>query len=147
MSEINNINNHLIPESQSDKLLGLIFLIPSLFTSVIAQFILKNSMNEIGSVGSATHLTQYFEQMINFHIISGFLLYFSGTILWLLSLRKLELSFAYPMQAVKYFLVFIGAWYLFGEHINMVRILGLCVILIGIIIISFDHEKISEESE
>ena len=76
--------------------------------------------------------------MINVQIIGGLILYALGTILWLMCLSKLDLSFAYPAATVQYLLVFAGAWILFNEEISPMRIAGLVVITAGVIIMSLD---------
>jgi multidrug transporter EmrE-like cation transporter len=75
-------------------------------------------------------------KMFNITSIFGLFLYAVSALLWMVVLKKVELSYAYPMVSLGYVFVFIASYFLFGEAINMTRIAGLVVIIIGIIILS-----------
>jgi drug/metabolite transporter (DMT)-like permease len=62
----------------------------------------------------------------------GLAVYGCGTGLWILCLRRLDLSFAFPASAVQLLLVYAGAALLLGESIPPLRLLGAAVILFGI---------------
>ncbi|MDX2286245.1 MAG: hypothetical protein NW241_18900 [Bacteroidia bacterium] len=128
-------------QSRKRFLTGLLFLAANLVVSVAAQFVLKAAMARLGKFGEGGDALAYLISMINPMVIGGLALYASGTVLWLLTLTKLELSFAYPVATVQYLLVFIGAWLIFDESISWLRVLGLAVITGGVLIISMDHWK------
>lgn len=145
-----NIDKTSSPSSNASwlsggKLLGMIYLLLNLIISVAAQAVLKAAMAELGGFDPA-NAVDYFISMLNPMVIGGLLLYGSGTILWLLCLTKLDLSFAYPAATLQYFLVFWSAWYFLGESIGWVRIAALCVITVGVIIMSLDKESLEDKS-
>ena len=74
--------------------------------------------------------------LANPYIWSALLLYGISAVLWLYSLTKVELSFAYPMVALGYVLVCVFSVLLFKETMPGLRIAGLCVIVAGIIMIA-----------
>ncbi|MDX1907261.1 MAG: multidrug resistance protein [Bacteroidia bacterium] len=121
--------------------LGLIYLGLNLIISVAAQFVLKAAMARLGGFDAGGDVGAYFLAMINPWIIGGLFLYGSGTVLWLLCLTKLELSFAYPVATVQYLLVFAGAWLILGENIPWLRLAGLAVIGAGVLVISLETRK------
>jgi multidrug transporter EmrE-like cation transporter len=63
-------------------------------------------------------------------------LYGISTVLWIYSLSKVELSYAYPMVALGYVLVCGFSVLLFKETMPMLRIAGLGVIIIGVVMIA-----------
>ncbi len=63
-------------------------------------------------------------------------LYGISTVLWIYSLARVELSYAYPMVALGYVLVCVFSVLLFKETMPMLRIAGLGVIIIGVIMIA-----------
>jgi multidrug transporter EmrE-like cation transporter len=63
-------------------------------------------------------------------------LYGISTVLWIYSLSRVDLSYAYPMVALGYVLVCVFAVLLFKETMPMLRIIGLGVIIIGVIMIA-----------
>lgn len=62
----------------------------------------------------------------------GLAVYGCGTLLWIVCLRRLDLSFAYPASALQLVLVYAGAAAVLGEQIPPLRLLGAGVILVGI---------------
>ena len=68
----------------------------------------------------------------------GLAVYGCGTGLWILCLRRLDLSFAYPASALQMVLVYAGAALLLGESIPPLRLVGAGVILFGIGLLAFE---------
>ena len=56
--------------------------------------------------------------------------------LWINILKWLPLSRAYLITAIVYVPVTIGAWFLFGEQISMLRGAGIAAIMIGVVLIA-----------
>ena len=124
-----------------DMAMGLTYLGLNLLISVAAQFVLKAAMKNLGGFEADGGAMDYFLHMLNWEVIGGLFLYASGTILWLMCLTKLDLSFAYPAATMQYFLIFLGAWWFFGESIGWMKMAGLFVIVGGVIVMSLDKEK------
>ena len=136
MSQTTSINHF----KSKDFRIGVLYLMANLVVSVAAQFMLKRGMLDLGEFELAQG-GMYLLEMINPLIIGGLLLYAAGTLLWLLCLTKLDLSFAYPTGTLQYLLVFVGAWILFDENISPLRIAGLVVICTGVFVLAFDLRK------
>lgn len=69
-------------------------------------------------------------------IVVGLFLYGVSTILWILALRKVDLSYAYPMVSLGYAFVFIASYFFFHEPISWLRMGGLVFILTGIVMVA-----------
>ena len=63
-------------------------------------------------------------------------LYGFSTLLWVLALRTIPLSKAYPFMAIGFLIVPIAAYFTFGESINRMQILGMLFVVGGLIIVS-----------
>ena len=59
---------------------------------------------------------------------------------WQQSLKYYSLSFAYPFRSLVSFFVLFSAYFLFGESIKLINIVGLAVISIGIFYLVKDKE-------
>ena len=59
-----------------------------------------------------------------------------STVLWIYSLSRVNLSYAYPMVALGYVLVCVFSVLLFKETMPTLRIAGLGVIILGVIMIA-----------
>ena len=128
-------------DMDQNKLLGVSFLILNIFVSAGAQFLLKYGMLQVGSFSSSENVLRYISKVLSIEVIGGLFFYGVGMILWLLTLSKLDLSFAYPTSTLQYILIFFGSWYLFHETISAMRITGTIIILLGILILSLDFRK------
>lgn len=128
-------------EQRKNFLIGITYLGVSLVLNVISQLMLKMAMTGLGEFHVGDSSVAYIFSMINLEIIGGLLLYGGGTVLWLLCLTKLDISFAYPVSTAQYLLIFWGGWYFFQEAMSAYRIAGLAIICVGVVIISFDYRK------
>ena len=75
-------------------------------------------------------------EKIKWPIVLGLFLYGISTIIWIMALKKVELSYAYPMVSLGYVFVFIASYFIFHEPINWLRIGGMLFILVGIAFIA-----------
>jgi multidrug transporter EmrE-like cation transporter len=64
--------------------------------------------------------------------VAGLLCYRLSAIAWLLVLSKIDVSQAYPCNALGIVLTTLGGGLLLGEDISMTRWLGLFVIVVGV---------------
>lgn len=81
-----------------------------------------------------------FELVFSPFILGGLVLYGMTTILWLFILSRVQISVAYPMQSVAYIISAIGAYYLFGESLTWLKILGCLIILIGVAMVGLSSK-------
>ncbi|MEZ4826770.1 MAG: hypothetical protein R3C61_10835 [Bacteroidia bacterium] len=127
-----------ITSKRNDQMLGIIYLIIDILISVAGQLVLKSAMHNLGEIPDDAPITDYLLRMISLPVIAGLALYGLGVVFWILCLTKLDLSFAYPAGTMQYFLIFIGAWILFDEQINLLRVVGALVIISGVVVMSKD---------
>lgn len=75
-------------------------------------------------------------EKIKWPIVLGLFLYGISTIIWIMALKKVQLSYAYPMLSIGYVFVFLASYFIFHEPINGVRIGGLFLIMVGISLVA-----------
>ena len=68
-------------------------------------------------------------------IFGGLLVYVLSTVLWLVLLTKVPLSFLYPLLSVGYILVLLIGWLVFHEQVGFMRWYGVFLICFGIVFI------------
>jgi multidrug transporter EmrE-like cation transporter len=54
---------------------------------------------------------------------------------WLFVLERVDLSFAQPITALSYVLVFLLSALWFGEHLDAVKLLGVALVLAGVVLV------------
>ncbi len=106
---------------------ALLALVLSIVVCAASHLLLKHAIT-----GEAAFL----EKLFTLPVIGGLAVYACGTALWIVSLRRLDLSFAFPASAMQYVLVFGGAWALLGEQIPPLRLAGVVLIIAGVFILA-----------
>ncbi|MDG2000824.1 MAG: SMR family transporter [Alphaproteobacteria bacterium] len=116
---------------------NLIFIVTSVLLNALAQILLKAGMKNFSNIDLKNNVIQTVMSIaINPYIICGFISYGISILLWLWVLSKVDVSYAYPFQALGYIVVTILAWLLFQENINLTRIIALIFITLGLIILA-----------
>ena len=116
----------------------LIFI--SVFIAVLGQLSMKHGIqkaNLVARLGEMSSVYSYFvSAFTNPFVLSGFLLYGLSSLVWLVVLGRVELSYAYPLVSMGYVLAVFLSWFLFKEHVSVLRIAGLAVICVGVTLLS-----------
>lgn len=103
-----------------------------------AQLLLKAGMSQIGhfdfSLSNAIPIT--YKVMGNPPIITGLFFYVMSVGVWLLVLSRVQVSYAYPMLSIGYVVNAIAAYYLFGEPLTSMRMLGIFIIIAGVYLVA-----------
>jgi len=78
--------------------------------------------------------------MTNWQIILGITLYALGAVLVIIALRGGEVTVLYPIITSSYIWVSFGSVYFFGEKMNSFKWVGVFLIILGIILITFGQK-------
>lgn len=103
-----------------------------------AQLLLKAGMNQIGhfEFTFANAMPIGLKVIANPPIITGLFMYVLSVVVWLLVLSRVQVSFAYPMISLGYIVNALAAYYLFGEPLTSLRMLGIFVIIAGVYMVA-----------
>jgi drug/metabolite transporter (DMT)-like permease len=106
------------------KITGLFILAICIFMGAGAQLLLKFAVlqGNIQPGACFSHLL----------IFLGLGLYALGTGFWIISLKYLELSYAYPFNMLMIILVIVGSWLLFDDRISPQRSIGILLVCLGV---------------
>lgn len=108
-----------------------VFISIYLIFSTAGLLLLKKSLNNY----EFTSMQSYFNVLLSYKFILGFLLYASSFIVWLLILNKKELSFIYPIViGLSYILIMLIAVFVLKESFTLSKSIGAILIGAGIII-------------
>jgi undecaprenyl phosphate-alpha-L-ara4N flippase subunit ArnE len=95
---------------------------------VVGQIVLKYGTER--SIGGG-----FLAQFLNPVTIAGLAVYFMAALLYILALKRIPLSIAYPSIAVSYVAVALAAHYLWGEPFGLQQITALALITGGILVL------------
>jgi drug/metabolite transporter (DMT)-like permease len=107
--------------------LGHVFLGTCLFFGVSAQLLLK--------FATLQAQVKPGDRLFYFWIGCGLIVYAFGTGFWVLCLRYLDLSYAYPFTGLTYVLVLAASWLLLDERASIPRLVGVLAICMGVALI------------
>ena len=66
----------------------------------------------------------------------GLICYGISVIVWILALSRVDVSIAYPMLSIGYIVNAVAAWHLFDEPMNIGKIVGIGIIIVGVYILA-----------
>ena len=120
-------------------------LIVSVSLGTVGQILLKLGMKEIGGkpeVGMAAFASAV-RSIPHPKVLLGFLAYGLSSIIWLMILKRVQLSWAYPMISMSYvFVVLLSALLIPGEKPHWaVTVPGLMLIIAGVSLIGIGSGK------
>ena len=115
---------------------GLLFAAILLGTG--AQLLLKAGANVIGPVDytSDAVLAATLRFALEPRILAGTGCYAVSLVMWILALTRVEVSVAYPMLSIGFALNAALAWWLLGEAVTPMRMLGIGVIIVGVVLVA-----------
>lgn len=105
---------------------------------IVAQILLKTGMLQIGkfSVEISKLFMTFVGIFLNPFVLVGMFLYFAASLLWLIVLSRIDLSFAYPLLSIGYIFIVLYSDIVLKEEVSLVRWAGVLTICLGVFLIS-----------
>jgi drug/metabolite transporter (DMT)-like permease len=117
--------------------LAVIYILISVVGGAVGQLLLKKGMTSLGplTIRPQELFSLLWRIGTNPYVVTGLLIYVTGTLFWLVALSRVDLSYAYPFASLSYLLMLGVAWLVFKEDISLLRLIGTGVICAGVLII------------
>ncbi len=119
--------------------LALLLLFIAIILGASGQILMKGGLRQLGDRPAPAVVLRAL--VSNWLVLGGFACYGASSILYLLAISRLDLSYAYPMVALSYVMVAVAAWRLFGEAIPPLRVVGLVVIMLGVVLLALSYAR------
>jgi len=115
-----------------------IYIIVSISLSALAQISLKFGMMKykLAAEYAETILHKFWLLATNIYVIAGFSMYALGAVVWLAVLANIDVSKAYPFVGLGFIFTMVLAYFILGEQITLVRMIGVAQVILGVILIS-----------
>jgi multidrug transporter EmrE-like cation transporter len=116
---------------------NIALILVSIALNAAAQIFMRFGMLKVGEVEIGASLIKAVPRMItSIFLWLSIVCYGISMVSWMVVLSKVEVSFAYAFLSLGFVLVTIlGALFL-REHISIQRIVGICVVCCGIILVA-----------
>lgn len=111
-----------------------VFLFISILLGVLGQICMKWGL--VSPKPLWQHNSPYLQIVSSWPVLVGLGCYGLSSIFWLVTLKRMDLSLAYPMVSIGYILVLLSGALLFHESIPPIRWWGMGLIMIGVIFVS-----------
>jgi len=114
------------------------FLFIGICLNAAAQLLLKAGTNAVGAIHltSGNMLETGVKLATQLPILGGMACYVLSLAVWIVGLSRVDVSLAYPLLSLGYVMGTLGAWYFLGEAISGQRILAICVIIVGVALLT-----------
>jgi drug/metabolite transporter (DMT)-like permease len=100
-----------------------------------ANVVLKLRVTVLGGEGSASFLVYIVSLLLDPWVWSALIAAVVTGVLYVITLRQLELSVLEPLFALVFILVPLAAVFILGEQLPPLRIVGLVLIFVGVILV------------
>jgi drug/metabolite transporter (DMT)-like permease len=125
-----------MPTKRKTMIIAMSILIVAIMLGAAGQIALKSGLNQLGAKPApVVVLKSIFTPLI----FTGFACYGLSSVLYLLALSRLELSYAYPMVALSYVIVTFLSWKFLGEAVPLMRVAGLAAICAGVVLVACSY--------
>lgn len=118
--------------------MGWIYVLMTISFTTIGQLLFKWHLNQVGPMPSTPRpiLVFLIRQLFSIPIILGFASAFIAALSWMAALTKFQLNFIYPFMSLCFPLTMILSGFLLGEELNLSKIVGTAVVLLGLFILT-----------
>ena len=113
-------------------------ILTGVLLNAAAQLLLKAGTNAVGQFAfeRGNILPVGWQLATEPYIFGGLICYVISVVVWILALSRVEVSIAYPMLSIGYVVNALAAWYLFGEVVTPMRLLGIGIIILGVFVVA-----------
>ena len=125
-------------------ILSWLFIFLSITSNIIGQYSLKKSLlnypdMDINSINNIVNLlkTIITDKLFWF----GFICFGLTFIFWLLGIKKLPLSTAYPATALSIILIILVSKFTLQENISKLHFFGISFVILGVLLIAYSSFK------
>ena len=118
--------------------LSFSLVLTGVLLNAVAQLLLKAGTNAVGrfEFSAANVLPVGVKLAFEPHILGGIACYVVSVVVWILALSRVEVSIAYPMLSIGYIVNALAAWYLLGEAVTPMRLVGIGIIIVGVFVVA-----------
>lgn len=117
---------------------GYLFIAATVLLTVYGQLVLKwqASLSEPLPHGAFSTLGYLGHMLLNPWVISGLLAAFAASLCWMMALKKLPLSTAYPFTSLSFVLIMVCAALFLNEPLTASKVIGTALIMAGIVVMA-----------
>ena len=116
-----------------------LYIFLSIFFAVCSQLIIKWKMSVFSFDNNANIIDKFtfaFSMLFNPWIMLSIVFTLLSGLSWMIAMTKFDISYAYPFTILGFIAVMILSHFLFNENLNVYKIAGTFIIILGILVVS-----------
>jgi drug/metabolite transporter (DMT)-like permease len=117
-------------------IIALVLLLVAILLGATGQIALKTGLNLLGEKPSPLVVLR---SILTPYVFLGFVCYGLSSLLYLIAISRLDLTYAYPMVALSYVIVTFLSWRYLGEVVPALRVGGLAIICVGVLVVALSY--------
>jgi multidrug transporter EmrE-like cation transporter len=117
---------------------AFVLVLTGVLLNAVAQLALKASVSDTGVINldMQSLFTSAGSLVSNLWLWIGLICYAISVVVWILALSRVDVSIAYPMLSIGYIVNAVAAWQLFGEPMNLGKVVGIGIIIVGVYVLA-----------
>jgi len=96
------------------------------------HLLIKHGLNTIAISAGASLLSRLVSYLLAPLVMLGLAVYGSGTLVWIVAVAKLDISYLFPITALNYAFVTLGGMWLLKEPVSIGRWGGILIVMLGV---------------
>ncbi|WP_437717013.1 EamA family transporter [Sorangium sp. So ce448] len=118
---------------------GYLFLIIALVFNATANILMKLASRRVPSMEGLSLVEKGLALVTNYHLVLGLVLFASNILFYVLALKRINLSIAYPiMSSGGFLLISVFSVYVLHETLTALQIGGIVLIAAGIALLAYN---------
>ncbi|WP_437908519.1 EamA family transporter [Sorangium sp. So ce327] len=118
---------------------GYLFLIIALVFNATANILMKLASRRVPSMEGLSLVEKCLALVTNYHLVLGLVLFASNILFYVLALKRINLSIAYPiMSSGGFLLISVFSVYVLHETLTALQIGGIVLIAAGIALLAYN---------
>jgi drug/metabolite transporter (DMT)-like permease len=111
------------------------FVLATLLLTCYGQLAIRAGAVRLAHIGAAHGQVAYMVAMLSDPaVLSGLFAAVLAAVAWILAVRQLPLTHAYPFMALAFVLVPVAAAFLFGDALRPIQLAGMASIALGVVL-------------
>ena len=117
--------------------MGYLFIFLTIAFTAYGQLIIKQEVNAVEAFPTGIQMIPFLLKFIwRPWVMSGLIAAVLASFCWIAALSRFELSYAYPFMSLSFFVVVVASFVLYGEQVNLPKLVGLALICLGVVVVS-----------
>jgi drug/metabolite transporter (DMT)-like permease len=112
------------------------FLLLYIVFTVASQLIMRWRVGGIGTLAPGADRVGFVMSLLMMPWVwVAFVCTFFAGIMWMLTLSRLDLTYAFPFTGITFLIILLAGAFVFGEHVSVGRIAGTLLVVLGLVVV------------